>query len=247
MKTRGSDNRSPPFVEGSSFDLDVALRAIHRLAVEDGDLGAEYWRQVAALLQSAAAMRARIQDLERGLNCFSGAGHTGVAQGGVLPLVAEYIVASTDLTPTVVHERYRIECNVPLFGGDHPIEFGVMNDQRGEILRAQVAPSMVSESVGLMMQGLVAARFGSAALSAPTSFGTDFNRVAFSVEIRHALAPNVPLEAICITATERGWTVHYRTRSLQEEETWEAVQSDADPLHLLWRIAGKLGIGPMTS
>ncbi|SEA85797.1 hypothetical protein SAMN05444680_1043 [Variovorax sp. YR216] len=165
-------------------------------------------------------------------------------EGGVLPLVAEYIVASTDLTPTVVHERYRIECDVPCADGSRPIEFSVMNDQRGEILQARVAVPPGGESVALMMQGLVAARFGSGALPVPTSQRFDFNRVAFSVEIRHAIAPNVPLVAICISAVEGEWSVHYWMHSLREEKTWEAVQSDVDPLHLLWRIAGELGVAP---
>lgn len=47
------------------IDLDLALRTLHTLALEDGDLGYAYWTSIAALLKDASAMRERIKDLER--------------------------------------------------------------------------------------------------------------------------------------------------------------------------------------
>lgn len=40
-------------------DLEIALRKLHELQNEDGDLGAEYWLQISRLLQEAAFYRQR--------------------------------------------------------------------------------------------------------------------------------------------------------------------------------------------
>ncbi|SNU81731.1 hypothetical protein [Pandoraea sputorum] len=41
---------------GSQIDLKVALRKIHELAMTDGDLGYEYWREVGRLLLRVGEM-----------------------------------------------------------------------------------------------------------------------------------------------------------------------------------------------
>lgn len=49
------------------IDLDVALRKLHELALEDGDLGYEYWYRVGQLLRRAASMQSEIDVLSREL------------------------------------------------------------------------------------------------------------------------------------------------------------------------------------
>jgi len=49
------------------IDLNIALRKFHQLQLEDGDLGAEYWGQVARLLQEAALHEERARIAERKL------------------------------------------------------------------------------------------------------------------------------------------------------------------------------------
>ncbi|WP_432735191.1 hypothetical protein [Ralstonia solanacearum] len=49
------------------IDLGVALRKLHELALADGDLGYEYWYQVAQLLKRAASMEAEIAALSQEL------------------------------------------------------------------------------------------------------------------------------------------------------------------------------------
>ncbi len=48
---------------GDAFDLTVALRAIYKLSVADGDLGYEYWSRVERLLRRASEMQAQIESL----------------------------------------------------------------------------------------------------------------------------------------------------------------------------------------
>lgn len=43
----------------TNIDLNIALRKLHQLQAEDGDLGALYWRQVSDLLKEAANYRDR--------------------------------------------------------------------------------------------------------------------------------------------------------------------------------------------
>ena len=53
--------------DGMSLDLDIAIQKFHQLQLEDGDLGAEYWRQVATLLLEASQYRARAHAAEEKL------------------------------------------------------------------------------------------------------------------------------------------------------------------------------------
>jgi hypothetical protein len=52
---------------GTDIDLEIALRTFHRLGLEDGDLGNEYWHAVGQLLKRAAGMQAQIDALSREL------------------------------------------------------------------------------------------------------------------------------------------------------------------------------------
>lgn len=51
----------------NEIDLDIALRKLHELALEDGDLGYEYWYGISQLLKRAASMQAEIDVLSREL------------------------------------------------------------------------------------------------------------------------------------------------------------------------------------
>ena len=51
----------------NKLDLTVALRRLHALALEDGDLGYEYWHRVAQLLRRAASMESEIEALSQEL------------------------------------------------------------------------------------------------------------------------------------------------------------------------------------
>jgi hypothetical protein len=51
----------------NQIDLDVALRKIHELAMEDGDLGCAYWNEVGRLLRRAADMQSEIDVLSKEL------------------------------------------------------------------------------------------------------------------------------------------------------------------------------------
>lgn len=50
-------------VQTNSFDLEVALKKLHELSLEDGDVGYEYWRRVGELLRRAAGMQAEIDSV----------------------------------------------------------------------------------------------------------------------------------------------------------------------------------------
>lgn len=41
------------------IDLEIALRSLHKLQQEDGDLGAEYWYAISCLLKEAPLYKAR--------------------------------------------------------------------------------------------------------------------------------------------------------------------------------------------
>lgn len=49
------------------IDLKVAIRKLHELALEDGDLGYEYWHRIAQLLRRAASMESEIEALSKEL------------------------------------------------------------------------------------------------------------------------------------------------------------------------------------
>lgn len=44
-------------VPSPSVNLEKALQKLHRLQPEDGDLGAQYWRQISLLLKDTAQFR----------------------------------------------------------------------------------------------------------------------------------------------------------------------------------------------
>lgn len=46
------------------IDLTIALKKIHQLQQEDGDLGAEYWYGISELLRDAAKYRQRADTAE---------------------------------------------------------------------------------------------------------------------------------------------------------------------------------------
>jgi hypothetical protein len=50
-----------------SLDLTTALKKLHQLQLEDGDIGAEYWHQIATLLKNAEQYRDRAEAAERTL------------------------------------------------------------------------------------------------------------------------------------------------------------------------------------
>ncbi|TDY24567.1 hypothetical protein B0G81_5005 [Paraburkholderia sp. BL6665CI2N2] len=49
------------------IDLEIALRKLHELGLEDGDLGYAYWYQVGELLRQAGGMQAQIDALGKEL------------------------------------------------------------------------------------------------------------------------------------------------------------------------------------
>jgi hypothetical protein len=51
----------------SEIDLDIALRKIHELALDDGDLGYAYWHHVGQLLRRAVEMQGEIDALNQEL------------------------------------------------------------------------------------------------------------------------------------------------------------------------------------
>lgn len=50
-----------------NIELDIALKRFNQLQMEDGDLGAEYWLQIASLLREAQQYRARAEVAEKKL------------------------------------------------------------------------------------------------------------------------------------------------------------------------------------
>ncbi len=51
----------------NQIDLSIALQKLHELALEDGDLGYEYWYSISQLLKRAASMQDEINSLAREL------------------------------------------------------------------------------------------------------------------------------------------------------------------------------------
>ncbi|MBN3002555.1 hypothetical protein JW897_02270 [Chromobacterium alkanivorans] len=51
----------------NDIDIDIALRKIHELGLEDGDLGYAYWYQISQLLKRAAGMQKEIDALAKAL------------------------------------------------------------------------------------------------------------------------------------------------------------------------------------
>ena len=56
--------RETAFCTTQDLDLTIALREIHEISSLHGDLGHEYWTQVANMLRSVPLMRRRIAELE---------------------------------------------------------------------------------------------------------------------------------------------------------------------------------------
>ena len=50
-----------------SIELDIALKKLNQLQLEDGDLGAEYWHHVGLLLREAQQYRVRAEVAEKKL------------------------------------------------------------------------------------------------------------------------------------------------------------------------------------
>jgi hypothetical protein len=55
----------------TELDLSTALRMLHELAGQEGDLGREYWEQVSKLLRSVPRLHERIRLLESELAALS--------------------------------------------------------------------------------------------------------------------------------------------------------------------------------
>lgn len=53
--------------QSATIDLEIALRKIHQLAVDEGDLGYAYWYSIGQLLEKAAGMQATIDSLAKEL------------------------------------------------------------------------------------------------------------------------------------------------------------------------------------
>lgn len=64
----------------STIDLSIALRKIHELSLEGGDLGHAYWFSIGKLLERAAGMQAEIDSLNNELEKYEGKSR---AMGGV--------------------------------------------------------------------------------------------------------------------------------------------------------------------
>ncbi|MGF6876868.1 hypothetical protein [Paraburkholderia sp. MM5477-R1] len=56
----------------NDIDLEIALRKLHELGLEDGDLGYAYWYQVGELLKRAGGMQAQIDALSKELEQLRG-------------------------------------------------------------------------------------------------------------------------------------------------------------------------------
>ncbi len=54
------------------LDLSIALKKLHELGQEEGDLGCAYWYAVSQLLRQAQGMAERIQALEVRIALLSG-------------------------------------------------------------------------------------------------------------------------------------------------------------------------------
>lgn len=50
-----------------NIELGIALKRLNELQLEDGDLGAEYWREVSTLLRNAQQYRERAENAEKKL------------------------------------------------------------------------------------------------------------------------------------------------------------------------------------
>lgn len=51
-----------------TIDLSVALKKLHQLSLEDGDLGGQYWHSIIRLLRSVAELERENQKLREALD-----------------------------------------------------------------------------------------------------------------------------------------------------------------------------------
>ncbi|QYJ21046.1 hypothetical protein KYT87_26140 [Achromobacter sp. ES-001] len=49
-------------------DVSIALKKLHQLALEDGDLGAMYWHSISRLLRSVAELQRENKELRKALS-----------------------------------------------------------------------------------------------------------------------------------------------------------------------------------
>ena len=64
---RPSNSAGVEMNSNGNIDLDIAIRKLHELGLEDGDLGYAYWYEVGQLLRFAAGMQAQIAELSKEL------------------------------------------------------------------------------------------------------------------------------------------------------------------------------------
>jgi hypothetical protein len=64
---RASKSGEDEMNSDNHIDLEIALRTFHRLGLEGGDLGYEYWHAVGQLLKRAAGLQEEIDSLSREL------------------------------------------------------------------------------------------------------------------------------------------------------------------------------------
>ncbi|WP_241019062.1 hypothetical protein [Paraburkholderia sp. Tr-20389] len=72
LPTHESDHPAVKVTEGdmrldNHIDLDIALRKLHQIGLDDGDLGYAYWHEIGKPLKQAAGMQSRIDELSKEL------------------------------------------------------------------------------------------------------------------------------------------------------------------------------------
>lgn len=86
----------------SDLDLSIALRTLHELALQEGDLGRAYWEQISKLLRSVPGLHERIGLLEKELAARSLSGEIScalaVAKGKTCPMSNELSSPGNDLS-----------------------------------------------------------------------------------------------------------------------------------------------------
>ena len=62
---QGQYSSRPALLDDEKINLDIALRKLHELQLQDGDLGAAYWLSIANLLRDAEEFKSRADNAER--------------------------------------------------------------------------------------------------------------------------------------------------------------------------------------
>jgi len=162
---------------------------------------------------------------------------------GAVPLTAEYVVANTDQTPTAVLQRYRIECDVSVAAGSEGVQFNLVDEKRGTLSSARLSEELDLTCPSLMLRGFVAARSGTSGLIEISPLEVPFNRITFTIGLRHALEPDAPFLSICVAKTYEDWRVYFseqgsrrRVLTLMNRAAYKA------PLFLLSRALVSLGL-----